>query len=158
MNRKGGLSKLSAAVILVAVALVAGVLLYEVYFTGQGTTTAQAASQAESAVNSAGGNPAGSFYATAQVSASVMSCTSASGTCTIQLANTGEANTQANGCSFSGKGSGTITPNPAEVQAGASVQIQCTESSGQGGVSGSTVTGSVYLSDGASVEWVGTWS
>jgi hypothetical protein len=135
--------------------VILGAALYVVYFSGQGATVQSAASQAYSVVNSAGGNPANSFYATAQVSATVVACDHADGKCTIQLTNTGSANTQANGCFISG-GEGTISPSQALVQAGSSTQVTCTTAGGQGSL-GNQVTGLILLSNGASVSWIGTW-
>ncbi len=161
-TRRGGrtaLSALMATVILVAITLVAGVALYEYLISGQAPSTQSAARAAASVVNSAGGNPQGSFYATAQVSASGVSCSNGSGVCTIQLTNTGSANTQANGCIFSGNGggAGNLSPNLAELTAGSSTEVTCTGPSGHGNGSGTQVTGSILLSNGASVAWTGTW-
>ncbi len=148
-----------ATVILVAITLIAGVALYVYLISGQAPSTQNAASAAASVVNSAGGNPQGSFYATAQVSASGVNCSDGTGVCTIQLTNTGSANTQANGCylSGSGGGTGTLSPNPAEVPAGGAAQVTCTSPAGHGSGPGSQSTGSILLGNGATVAWSGTW-
>ncbi len=155
--RRHGLSELTAALLICAITLVVGAALYGLYFSGQNATSQNAASQAASFVNSAGGNPANSFYATAQVSAAQVSCTSRTGACSILLTNSGSANTNANGCYFGGFGQGALSPNPATVPAGGSVEVVCTTSNGVGGASGAAATGSISLSNGALVEWVGTW-
>jgi len=158
MDRRTGLSEMTAVVLLCVITLIAGIALYEILFSSQGATTQNAASQAESVVNSAGGNPANQYYSSAQVSASVLSCSSSTGVCTIQLTNTGSASAEAVDCTFSGSGAGTLSPNPSELTAGTSSQVTCAMSGGQGGSSGSQVTGMVILSNGASVDWIGTWS
>lgn len=157
LTRSLGLSELTATILLLVVTLVAGMALY-FYLSGQTPNTQSAASEAASVVNSVGGNPATSFYASAEVSASVISCVQGDGTCTIQLTNTGSANTQAMGCIFSGGGGlGNLSPSPSQVTAGGNVQVTCTTTSGHGNGAGTTVTGSIELSDGATVPWIGTW-
>ena len=157
MQLRRGLSELTATLLLLVVTLVAGAVLY-VFLTGQAPSTQSAASEAASVVNSAGGNPATQFYGSAQVSASVVSCIDSDGACTIRLTNTGSANTDATGCIFmGGGGSGSLSPSPAQVTAGGTAQVTCTAASGHGNGAGTMVTGSIELSDGATVEWTGTW-
>jgi len=157
LSKGSGLSELTATLLLVVVTLVAGSILY-FYLSGQTPNTQSAASEAASVVNSAGGNPATSFYASAEVSANVISCVDSDGTCTIQLTNIGSANTEATGCIFSGGGgSGNLSPSPAQVIAGGTVQVTCTATGNHGNGVGITVTGSIELSNGASVPWTGTW-
>ncbi len=158
-RERPALSALMATVVLVAITLVAGVALYVYLISGQAPSTQNAASAAASVVNSAGGNPQSSFHATAQVSAGGISCSDGNGVCTIQLTNTGSANTLANGCYLSGSGGGmgTLSPNPAEVPAGGSTQVTCTSPAGHGSGPGSRVTGSILLSNGATVAWTGDW-
>ena len=158
LEKRPGLSELTAVIVLCAITLIAGILLYELVFSGQGAATQNAASEAQSVVNSAGGNPANQYYTSAQVSASVTSCDSSTGVCTIQLTNTGSANTEAIGCTFSGSGAGTLSPNPSELAEGTTSQVTCATSSGQGSASGGQVTGMILLSNGASVDWIGNWS
>lgn len=154
--RRPGLSELLAVVVLLAVTLTVGVLLY--IYLNQPANVGSAASEAASVVNSAGGNPATEFYANAEVSASGVSCSVATGTCAIELTDTGSANAQANGCLFSGGGgTGLLSPNPATLTAGGSVQVTCTIQSAAGRSSGSQVAGSIILSNGATVPWVGNW-
>jgi len=141
--------------LLIVVTLVAGATLY-FYLSGQTPSTQSVASEAASVVNSAGGSPATSFYASAEVSASVVSCVDSDGTCTIQLTNTGSANTEATGCVLSG-GSGVLSPSPAQVTAGGITQVTCTATGGQGDGAGKSVVGSIELGNGATVPWTGTW-
>jgi hypothetical protein len=145
-----------AVVALLAVTLVVGALLYA-YFN-QPASVGNAASEAASVVNSAGGNPATSFYANAEVSATGVSCIVATGACSIDLTNAGSADTQASGCLFSGGGgSDLLSPNPATVPAGGSVQVTCTIQSASVRVVGNQVAGSILLSNGATISWAGTW-
>jgi len=158
LHRESGLSELTATLLILVVTLVAGLTFYA-YLSGQAPSPQGAASTAASIVNSAGGNPATQFYASAQVSASVVSCINSDGVCTIQLTNTGSANTAATGCIFlgGGGGAGDLSPSSAQVTAGGTAQVTCTAASGQGNGSGTMVTGSIELSNGATVEWTGTW-
>jgi len=158
MNRRPGLSELTATLLIVVVTLVAGLALY-VYLSGQTPSPQSAASEAASVISSVGGNPATQFYASAQVSASVVGCDNDDGSCTIQLTNTGSANTDAIGCFFMGTagGAGTISPSPAPVVAGGTVQVTCAAAGARGTGAGTMVTGSIELSNGATVEWTGTW-
>lgn len=150
-----GLSELTATLLLVVVTLVAGLVLY-VYLSGQTPSTPSAASEAASVVNSVGGNPATQFYASPLVSASVISCIDSDGACTIQLTNTGSSSPDATGCILGGT-SGNLSPSPAQVTAGGTTQVTCTAASGHGDGVGTMVTGTIELSDGAPVEWTGTW-
>jgi flagellin-like protein len=155
LAKKRGLSELTATIILIVIAVIVGAVVYELYISSQHSTAQSAASQAYSVVNSAGGNPASSFYANAEVSVTVIACDQANGKCTLQLTNTGNADAQANGCTISGA-QGTISPNPALIQAGSSAQVTCAGSVGQGSP-GSQVSGLVLLSNGFSASWTGTW-
>jgi hypothetical protein len=92
----------------------------------------------------------------AEVSATSVSCIDSDGVCTIQLTNTGSANTNADGCTISGS-EGILSPSPVLIQAGSSAQVTCATGSGQGRGAGNAVSGSIPLTNGASVEWVGTW-
>jgi len=126
-----------------------------VYFSGQGTTVQSAASQAYSVVNSVGSDQGSQYQEFAQVSPGDVTCDHADGACTISLTNTGDANTQAIGCSISGT-EGTLAPNQALIQAGGSTQVTCTAPSGQG-VLGNQVVGLILLGNGASISWTGIW-
>jgi len=158
MHWRSGLSELTAALLILVVTLVAGLSLF-VYLSGQTPSPQGAASTAASIVNSAGGNPATQFYASAQVSASIISCIDNDGTCMIQLSNTGTADTAATGCIFlgGGGGAGNLSPGTAQVTAGETTQVTCTAAGGHGSGPGTMVTGSIELSNGATVEWTGSW-
>src|SRR5215471_2528718 len=148
-----GLSELMAVVLLMVITLVAGFFLYQYYFS-QAPNTQQIATSAESFVNSVVNSQGNNFEATAQVSASLISCSNSNGVCVIDLTNTGTANTLANACVFSGPmgGQGSLSPPSSEVVAGSSTRVNCATQSSQGSGMGAPVSGSVLLSNGASVQ------
>jgi hypothetical protein len=154
-----GLSALVGTVILLAITLVIGVALWA-YFAGQPASAGSAATSAAKAVGSAVNQQQSGLYATPRVSVIGVSCSDMAGTCSLQLSNTGNANTEAIGCSYSGSegGPGTLSPNPAEILAGGSAQVTCMTGSGSGSGSGSPVSGIVELSDGTTAPWSGSWS
>jgi len=105
----------------------------------------------------------GSFTKTAQVSASVTSCTwiSPHEVCTLSMINSGSSNTAANSCTLTYGGvtaSGTVaTVAPSTsltLTAGTTTYISCTGGASDPGA-GSTVTGAVATSNGGSVPWTG---
>jgi archaeal type IV pilus assembly protein PilA len=102
----------------------------------------------------------GSFTNSAQVQASVVSCSSAVNViCNLHLINIGTANASATGtCSETYGGvthAGTTAATVITAGAGA-ISLTCTPTVAVAGVSGTQVVGSVLLSNGASVTFTGT--
>jgi len=105
----------------------------------------------------------GSFTSSAQVSAQVSSCTSATDVCIVKLTNTGTSNVVATGCSIQNGGkaaAATITAPAAPVTVGASgsVTATCTATVVAAQTIGSMAVGSFSMSNGASVPFSGVWS
>lgn len=97
---------------------------------------------------------------TASVSVTSVTCSNADGVCTLQLTNTGSVQINAVGCYFLASGAnkaGVLSPNPAVIQAGTFSPVTCSSSGSMGGRSGSSVAGSITLSNGESAVWSGTW-
>ncbi len=104
----------------------------------------------------------GSFTSSAQVQASVVSCTQAAGpaaiVCTLNLTNSGSANTALTGtCSVTAGGITTAgTTALTSIIAGTSTTGTCTTGVTAHLLSGSQATGSVLTTNGASVPFTGT--
>ena len=109
-------------------------------------------------------SPPSGFTSSAQVSASVLSCNSASVTCTVSLTNTGAADGSAIGCSLTSNGvteRGVISGKGiVDIPAGSRVNATCTGSSGfpSNPQSGSQAIGQFTLSNGGTVMFSGEWS
>jgi len=109
----------------------------------------------------------GSFTATAQISASAVSCNNTTGECQILLTNTGNAAAKPNACSFSGNVAGVgamgttkgppPTVAPLSIAGGSSETIYCQDVGLAGAGSGIAVSGQVSLSNGGSILFSGTW-
>jgi len=103
----------------------------------------------------------GSFTSSAQVSASVVSCTHyGNGTdgCILTLRNTGTSNVSVTGCSIHIGGSATtgVAGTPKVPASGAATE-GC-NAAGAAQTVGSQAVGSISLSNGASVPFSGVWS
>jgi flagellin-like protein len=102
----------------------------------------------------------GSFTSSARISATSVTCASASGQCTVYLLNTGSSNAQATtSCSETYKGVVHAVTNATAVivtSGAAAIAYTCTV---HGSTSaGSAVTGSVSLSNGGQVPFSGIFS
>lgn len=103
----------------------------------------------------------GSFTSSAQVSAVAVTCSDATGNCTVNLQNTGSANATPTACTI--QISGTSTPGtsntfaPVTAGAGAITEV-CGLGAAQTQSIGSTAQGAFTLSNGATVTFSGTWS
>lgn len=156
MRTERGLSELTGAVILIAITLIVGAVLYGLYFSGQGTTQG-AASTLGSVANSVVNNQqANNYYSSPQVTVVQVSCSNADGACTIQLMNTGGSDATAYSCSVGGA-SGVLSPSPATVTAGVTTTITCATQSGQGAGPGSPASGEIGLNGGSPLPFAGTW-
>jgi len=108
----------------------------------------------------------GSFTSSAQVSASVTSCTQGGAgkalVCTVNLTNTGTSNVAVSGCSIQAAGTAQAsTPLGGNVPAGGALNGQtCTTTSLTltEPALGSQAIGTFTLSNGASVPFAGVWS
>jgi len=103
----------------------------------------------------------GSFTSSAQVSAQVTSCTSATDVCVVVLTNTGTSNVQATVCSIRNGGTAvasTLTGAPVIVPASNHVTATCTANVVAAQTVGSQAIGSFSMSNGASVPFSGVWS
>jgi len=107
----------------------------------------------------------GSFTSSAQVSAQILSCTSAAAGnsshafCAVRLTNIGTSNAVANACSLQIAGvaqTGTLGATKT-VPAGGNTIVHCTGSTA-GNTAGSSALGSFSMSNGASVPFTGVWS
>ncbi|MDA4123923.1 MAG: type IV pilin [Thaumarchaeota archaeon] len=102
----------------------------------------------------------GSFTSSAQVSAQVVGCTAVANTvCTINLLNSGTSNANTVGSSikyggvtYTGNACGGVT-----ATAGATTPATCTMTAAVVPTHGSAFTGSISLSNGASVPFTGTF-
>jgi hypothetical protein len=96
--------------------------------------------------------------ATAQVTASVVSCDANKGTCIIRLVNTGGTAVAATGCTLNGL-PGVFVAASGDVPPGGSVNVSCAPSAGGAiPIPGFHVEGFIQLSDGSSVHYTGTWT
>jgi len=102
----------------------------------------------------------GTFTKTATVVGSTVSCTDAHGVCTINLTNSGNANTNtATTCSESYAGAtyaGTTGAAQTIVAGGATVPVTCTPTAAVPLSAGEEVSGSIALTNGGSVLFSGT--
>jgi hypothetical protein len=101
------------------------------------------------------------FCPSAQVSASVDSCTQAGQkmVCSLTWFNTGTSNVSVVGCTIRVGGTATVGTVGGEtsLDAGTEGKVTCT-ASGTGPSAGAAISGSVDLSNGASVPFAGVWS
>ena len=94
---------------------------------------------------------------TAQVTASVVNCNANQGTCVITLVNAGGTSVVATSCTLNGQ-PGVFAPAPSNIPPDSSVNVSCAPSAGGAiPIPGFHVGGSIELSDGSSVHYIGTW-
>jgi flagellin-like protein len=104
----------------------------------------------------------GSFTKTAQISATVVTCSIATKTCSVSLVNTGAGNANTVACSVTvagvtaaGTNGGAAATN---VVAGAGATTATCTALAAVGTLGAQVVGSFTLSNGGTVQFTGTWS
>jgi len=94
---------------------------------------------------------------TAQVTAGVVNCNANQGTCVITLVNAGGTSVVATSCTLNGQ-PGVFAPAPSNIPPDSSVNVSCAPSAGGAiPIPGFHVGGSIELSDGSSVHYIGTW-
>jgi hypothetical protein len=95
--------------------------------------------------------------ATAEITVSVVNCNVNQGTCTITLVNAGGTSVGATGCTLNGQ-PGVFAPAPSNIPPDSSVNVSCAPSAGGAiPLPGFHVGGSIELSDGSSVHYIGKW-
>ena len=102
----------------------------------------------------------GTFTKTAQVQAAAVACSAAGKDCVLSLINSGTASTQTGGCTIAYGGStyaGTLSGG-GTVTAGGSLPVTCTAPAlSPAGTPGAPVTGSVYLANGGTIYFSGSF-
>ena len=95
---------------------------------------------------------------TAEVTANIAFCNASDKACTITLVNTGGIAVEATGCTLNGQ-PGVFAPPSSNVPPGGSVNVSCAPSAGGAiPIPGFHVEGSIRLSDGSLVNYIGTWA
>jgi hypothetical protein len=95
--------------------------------------------------------------ATAQVTGNIVTCNANDGKCVITLVNAGGVDIVATGCTLNGQ-PGVFAPAPSNIPPDSSVNVSCAPSAGGAiPIPGFHVGGSIELSDGSSVHYMGKW-
>jgi len=136
-GKRGGISPVLATVLLIAITLIASVAIAGFVFGLFGT-----------------------FTSTAQVSAGTVTCSGTPEVCIIPLQNIGSGNTAVTGiCNLAFAGGpyvGTAVMTSGNLGAGSSGVASCTAPGSAHAASGTEITGSISLGNGAYVLFAGT--